>query len=88
MTNRERCAAVERSPDNLSGSWAFRGTRDSVSTLFKNIKDGATVEKFLEGFPGVEGWKIPAVIDRSVYSAGLSRTYRNKSSGKILRRLL
>lgn len=37
MTNWERCAAVERYPDNLSGPQAFRGTRDSVSTLFENI---------------------------------------------------
>ena len=43
----------------------FRGTRVPVSTLFENLRDGATIEQFLEWFPGVEGWKAEAVLERS-----------------------
>ena len=40
----------------------FRGTRVPVSALFENLKDGASIEQFLEWFPGVEGWKVEAVL--------------------------
>ena len=66
MTNWEACAAVERHPDKLSGVWVFRGTRVPVSTLFENLKDGASIEQFLGWFPGVEGWKVEAVLDHEV----------------------
>ena len=52
MTNWEQCTAVERDPDKVSGAWVFRETRVPVSALFENLKDGATVEQFLEWFPG------------------------------------
>ena len=48
------CAAVERRPDKLSGARVFRGTRVPVSTLFENLKAGASTGDFLEWFPGVE----------------------------------
>ena len=54
MADWEQCSAVERNPNKLSGAWVFRGTRVPVSALFENLKDGATVEQFLEWFPGVE----------------------------------
>jgi uncharacterized protein (DUF433 family) len=34
-----------------------------VSALFENLKDGATVEQFLEWFPGVERWQLETVLD-------------------------
>ena len=55
MTDWQTCPAVERHPDKLSGAWVFRGTRVPVATLFENLKDGASVEQFLEWFPGVDG---------------------------------
>ncbi len=74
MTNWENCAAIERHPDKLSGAWAFRGTRVPVSTLFENLKDGATIEQVLEWFPGVDGWKVEAVLEHSVRTAWTGRT--------------
>ena len=62
MTEWEKCAAVERDPDKLSGAWVFRGTREPVSALFENLKDGASVEQFLQWFPGVEGWRVEVVL--------------------------
>ena len=58
-----RCAAVERDPGKVSGAWLFRGTRVPVSSLFENLRDGATVEQFLEWFPGVERWQVESVLD-------------------------
>ena len=68
MTNWEKCSVVERDPNKLSGAWVFRGTRVPVSALFENLRDGATVEQFLEWFPGVENWTVEAVLARAVKS--------------------
>ena len=62
MPNWQQCPAVERHPDKLSGAWVFMGTRVPISTLFENLEDGATVEQFLQWFPGVDRWKVEAVL--------------------------
>ena len=80
MTNWEKCAAVERHPDKLSGACVFRGTRVPVSTLFENLKDGATIEQLLEWFAGVEGWQAAAVLERSVDTTGKGPTCRHLAS--------
>ena len=46
--------AIEREPYKVSGAWVFRKTRVPVSALFENLRDGATVEDFLEWFPPVQ----------------------------------
>ncbi len=58
-----QCSAVERNSDKVSGAWLFRGTRVPVSSLFENLRDGATVEQFLDWFPGVERWQVESVLD-------------------------
>ena len=68
MTNWEHCSAIERDPDKVSGAWVFRETRVPVSALFENLKGGATVEQFLEWFPGVDAWKVEAVLAHEVSS--------------------
>ena len=62
MTSCETCDAVERHPNKVSGPWVFRGTRVTVSALFENLEDGASIEQFLEWFPGVDDWKGEAVL--------------------------
>jgi len=66
MTNWETCDAVERHPNKVSGVWVFRGTRVPVSALFENLKEGASIEQFLEWFPGVERAQVEAVLDHEV----------------------
>ncbi len=66
MTHWEMCPAVERHPDKVSGAWVFRGTRVPVSALFENLKDGASVEQFLEWFPGVDESAVEAVLRHEV----------------------
>ena len=59
----EGCSAVEARKDKMSGAVVFAGTRIPVSTLFENIKAGATIDKFLEWFPGSSRAQIEAVLD-------------------------
>ena len=56
------CPAVERDPAKVSGAWLFRGTRVPVSALFENLEGGATVEQFLEWFPGVAREQVDSVL--------------------------
>ncbi len=56
--------AIERDPNVLSGEWVFRGTRVPVSALFENLKDGASIEEYLEWFPGVQRDQVLAFLDR------------------------
>jgi uncharacterized protein (DUF433 family) len=63
MKQWESLDVVERSADKVSGAWVFRGTRVPVSALFENLRDGATIEQFLEWFPGVQRSQVEAVLD-------------------------
>jgi uncharacterized protein (DUF433 family) len=63
MLSWNQCPEVERSPEKVSGAWLFRGTRVPVKALFENIEDGATVDEFLEWFPGVKREQVHAVLE-------------------------
>jgi uncharacterized protein (DUF433 family) len=56
------CPEVERSKDKVSGAWVFRGTRVPVRALFENLETGATIDQFLEWFPGVTMNQVVAVL--------------------------
>lgn len=62
MNDWQDCQAVERDPERVSGAWIFRGTRVPVRALFENLEDGATVDDFLEWFPGVQRAQVEAVL--------------------------
>lgn len=63
MLDWSQCSEVERSPAKVSGAWLFRNTRVPVKTLFENLEDGATVDEFLEWFPGVGKHQVTAVLE-------------------------
>ena len=63
MKDWSECKEVERFPGKVSGAWLFRGTRVPVKALFENLEDGATVDEFLEWFPGVARRQVEAVLD-------------------------
>lgn len=65
MLNWSECSAVERVPGKVSGTWLFKGTRVPVKALFENLESGATVEDFLEWFPGVKREQVEAVLDHA-----------------------
>ena len=64
-SNWHNCVEVEREPGQVSGAWVFRGTRVPVNALFENIEDGATVDDFLEWFPGVSRQQVDAVLEQA-----------------------
>ncbi len=68
MHDWSRCDAVERTPRRLSGGWTFKGTRVPVKALFENLEGGATVEQFLEWFPGVTRRQVEAVLEHAARS--------------------
>ncbi|MBP9502742.1 MAG: DUF433 domain-containing protein [Candidatus Promineofilum sp.] len=59
----ETLDVIERDPDKVSGAWVFCGTRVPVAALFENLRDGATVDDFLEWFPGVTRQQVQALLD-------------------------
>jgi uncharacterized protein (DUF433 family) len=62
MLDWSQCAAVERTPEKVSGAWVFKGTRVPVKALFENLEGGARVDDFLEWFPGVTREQAEAVL--------------------------
>jgi uncharacterized protein (DUF433 family) len=62
MLDWTQCSALERMPGKVSGAWVFKGTRVPVRALFENLEGGASVEQFLEWFPGVTREQAMAVL--------------------------
>lgn len=65
MIDWSQCPEVERNPAKVSGAWLFKGTRVPVKALFENLEGGATVDEFLEWFPGVERLQVDAVLEHA-----------------------
>lgn len=63
MKEWSECLELERAPEKVSGAWLFRGTRVPVKALFENLEDGATVDEFLEWFPGVTRRQVESVLN-------------------------
>ncbi len=62
--------AIERDPAKVSGVWVFRDTRVPISALIENLKDGASIDQFLEWFPGVKREQVIAVLDHEMVILG------------------
>jgi uncharacterized protein (DUF433 family) len=57
---------IERHSEKMSGALLFRGTRVPVTALFENLKDGASIDQFLEWFPGVTRAQVEALLDHEM----------------------
>lgn len=62
------CDAVEKDPKDRYGLWVFRGTRVPVSALFSNLEGGATVDEFMNWFPGVTREQVNLVLEHATRS--------------------
>ena len=62
------CLSVEKRPEIQSGEYVFRGTRVPVRALFQNLEDGASVEEFLQWFPGVSRSQAEEVLKFAAHS--------------------
>jgi uncharacterized protein (DUF433 family) len=68
MIDWSSCPAVERHPGRLSGAWVFAGTRIPISALFENLEDDASLQEFVEWFPGVTVEQGKAVLEHAARS--------------------
>ena len=68
MIDWAQCSAVERIPGKVSGAWLFKNSRVPVKALFENIEGGATVQEFLDWFPGVTCEQVDAVLEYAQHS--------------------
>lgn len=62
------CTGIESQPGKVSGAWIFKGTRVPVSALFNNLNGGATIDEFMEWFPGVTRRQVEAVLIHQIES--------------------
>jgi uncharacterized protein (DUF433 family) len=62
MLDWSECPAVERASERVSGAWVFTGTRVPVRALFENLEEGASIDDFLQWFPGVTRDQAVAVL--------------------------
>lgn len=68
MLDWSECPAVERAAERVSGAWVFTGTRVPVRALFENLEEGASIDDFLEWFPGVTRDQVVAVLTHAEHS--------------------
>ena len=62
MIDWSQCAAVERTPEKVSGEWLFKATRIPINALFENLEGGVIIDDFIEWFPGVSRDQVEAVL--------------------------
>ena len=62
MVDWSKCPAAERDEERVSGAWVFRGTRVPISALIENLESGASVNQFVEWFPGVSIEQVVEVL--------------------------
>ncbi|BAZ48678.1 hypothetical protein NIES4103_12870 [Nostoc sp. NIES-4103] len=56
-------AIITVSPDVMSGTPVFAGTRVPVQTLLDYLKAGESIDDFLEGFPTVKREQVIAFLE-------------------------
>ena len=49
--------------------WVFAHTRVTVRALFENLKDGATIDEFIDWLPGFTRKQVEAVLEFTAASA-------------------
>jgi len=65
MFDWSECPVVERVPGKVGGAWLFKGTRVPVRALFENLEAGASINEFLDWFPGVSRGQAEAVLEHA-----------------------
>ena len=69
MIDWSSCSAVESDPSRVSGAWVFGGTRVPIAAVFENLEDGASVQDFVQWFPGVSLEQVRAVLEHAARSS-------------------
>ena len=69
MIDWSTCSVVEHDPKRVSGAWVFLGTRIPVAALFENLEDDASIQEFVEWFPGVTLEQAKQVLEHAARSS-------------------
>ena len=72
-----KCPAVESVPGRVSGAWVFTGTRLTVSALFGNLAEGATIHDFIEWFGGIDEAQVRTVLEFVVQDLDAKAVHAN-----------
>lgn len=56
---------ISTSPEVMSGTPVFTGTRVPIATLFEYLKAGDSVDDFLEGFPTVTREAVVSLLEEA-----------------------
>jgi uncharacterized protein (DUF433 family) len=59
---------VQSSPDILGGTPVFVGSRVPVQTLLDYLKEGESIEDFLDGFPSVNREQVVRFLESATDS--------------------
>jgi uncharacterized protein (DUF433 family) len=54
---------VSRSPNIMGGTPVFSDTRVPIQTLFDYLKEGDSIDDFLDGFPTVTREQVVGLLD-------------------------
>lgn len=54
---------VERRPKSVTVTWVFTGTPIPLVALYETLVDGATIDDFVEWFPGVDIQQVRALLE-------------------------
>ena len=65
---RDRVRIVSHHPDVVSGALVFAGTRIPVRILIDYLKEGETLDRFLEGFPTVSREQAAAFLEVALHA--------------------
>jgi uncharacterized protein (DUF433 family) len=60
-----KSSVATRSPDVMSGTPVFAGTRVPVQTLIEYLEGGESIEDFLEGFPSVSRQQVIDLLEET-----------------------
>jgi len=58
----DNCPEASRNPNVLGGTVVFKHTRLPIASLFGNMALGATIDEFVEWYPGVKKEQVEAVL--------------------------
>ena len=85
----EKTGAIEHRTDSIKGTSIsgpevrFKGTHIPATLLFENLEDGATVNDFLEWYPGVTREQVLAVLafaERSLIDQSSPHSFLQKQT--------
>ena len=83
MLDWSQCPVVERGPGKSRCMWRFKGTHVPATLLFENLEVGATVNDFLEWYPGVSREQVLGVLEfaeRSLVDQSSAQSFLQKQT--------